>query len=486
MNAHRPVRVRFAPSPTGKLHIGGARTALFNWAFARRQAGTFVLRVEDTDAERNTEESLQSILDSLRWLGLNWDEGPQVSGDFGPYFQSQRQDLYRAAIDELLETGSLYRCFCSAKRLSDLREHQQANKQTVRYDGHCRGLDAADADARVQRGEAFTLRFRVPADTEVVIPDLIRGEVRFQSIEVEDWVAVRSNGAPTYNFVCVVDDAAMQISHVIRGEEHLINTPKQVLLYRALGKEEPFYAHVPLILGSDGKKLSKRTGDTAVGDYQSKGYPPEALFNFLCLLGFSIDDKTEVFSPTEMVEAFDLKRINKAGAIFDVDKLHWLCGDYVRRMDLELLTERVRPWLEANLAAAKVKDDAWMKKLVASQQERIQLYSELPEKVKFIFDDPLVPDPKAAKALRAEGAAQVMDHLYAQLEKEANFPPVDFHAWAKAFAEQHEIGLGKVMKPTRAALTGSLSGPDLGQVLDLLGKEKTLARLRAATELAQA
>ncbi|KAA3613397.1 MAG: glutamate--tRNA ligase [Planctomycetota bacterium] len=483
MTSDRPVRVRFAPSPTGRLHIGGARTALFNWAFARRHGGRFLLRVEDTDTERNTDESLHSILNSLRWLGLDWDEGPEVGGEFGPYFQSQRKSLYQQAIDRLLAEGKLYRCFATPEELQELRERQMAAKEDLRYDRRFRDLDPGEAERRAAAGEPFVLRFAVPDGEEIVIPDLIRGEVRFRSEEVEDWVAVRANGMPTYNFVCVVDDAAMEISHVLRGEEHLINTPKQVLLFRALGMEEPLFGHVPLILGADGKKLSKRTGDTALEDYRSKGYPPEALFNFLCLLGFSIDDKTDVFGPEELVSAFDLKRVNKAGAVFDLDKLHWLCGDYIRRTEAAELASRCLPWLQqAGLVEGEPAAElqSWLVDLAAAMRERLQSYQELPEKAAFLFQDGVEPDSKAAKALAGEEARRLVEGMRQKLETLEPFPPENFAAVAKAFAEEHEVGMGKVMKPTRAALTGSLGGPDLGQVLKLLGREQALKRLRQA------
>lgn len=478
MTESRPVRVRFAPSPTGMLHIGGARTALFNWAYARSRGGTFLLRIEDTDTERNSEESLQSILDSMRWLGLDWDEGPEIEGNFGPYSQSQRIDTYQAAIARGLEEGWLYRCFATAEELEAQREAARAAKTNWRFDARFRDLSKQDAETRHAAGEKNVLRFRVPKGEEIVIKDHIRGEVKFTSSEVEDWVAVRPNGMPTYNFVCALDDSAMEISHVIRGEEHLVNTPKQILVYRALGLAEPEYAHVPLILGQDGKKLSKRTGDTALGDYIAKGYPVDALFNFLCLLGFSIDDKTDVFTREELLQAFELKRISKGGAIFDTDKLHWLCGDWIRRMDGPSFTNAVLPYLiESELVSANASADADVQSLVAAFQERITLFSELPAQAAGMFGELPEYDQKAQKALRAEGVPEVLQAV-AKAVKASSWPMDDFSATVKAVAEELELGMGKVMKPVRAALTGTLGGPELADVVGILGKARSLKRLQ--------
>jgi len=477
----RPIRVRFAPSPTGMLHVGGARTALFNWAFARREGGVFVLRVEDTDRERNTQESLQSILDSLRWLGLDWDEGPEVGGDFGPYFQTEREELHQQAVARGVEEGWLYRCFATRETLEQQREEAKAAKRNWRFDPTSRALAPAEAAARAAAGESFVLRFRVPDGVELALEDHIRGRVVFQSEDIEDWVVVRSDGHPTYNFVCAVDDAAMRISHVLRGEEHLVNTPKQLLVYRALGEEPPSYAHVSLILGQDGKKLSKRTGDTALGDYITKGYLPQAMFNFLGLLGFSIDDHTDIFTPEQLVAAFDLKRISKAGAIFDQDRLHWICGEYVRSLSVPALTDAALPFLlEAGLLKQEPSGEqrVWCEQLLTALQPRLTLLSEVvPMAAPFFAETPVLED-KAAKALAAEDAPKLLAAMVLALEAEESWPPSDLMALAKGVGEEAGVGLGKIMKPMRAALTGMLGGPELHDILGLLGRERSLARMQ--------
>jgi glutamyl-tRNA synthetase len=478
MTQDRPIRVRFAPSPTGMLHIGGARTALFNWAFARSCGGKFILRIEDTDTERNSAESLDSILESMKWLGLDWDEGPKADGDFGPYFQSQRAALYQAAIDTGLAEGWLYRCFATAEELEEQREQSRLNKANWQHDERWRNLPAEESQMKADAGEAFVVRFRVPANERVVVKDHIRGEVVFDSSEVEDWVAVRSNGMPTYNFVCAIDDAEMQISHVIRGEEHLVNTPKQVLLCQALGLASPEFAHVPLILGADGKKLSKRTGDTALGDYIKSGHPSDALFNFLCLLGFAIDDKTTVFNRSELLEHFELKKISKAGAIFDTDKLNWICGEYIRNTSISDLCTAVQPFM---IESGYQLDAELLHKLVAALQPRANLYSHFAEQSSGLVGE-MNYDDKAQKELSKDNVAQYLGLVAEQLQS-CEWPPTDFFSMVKQVASDNDVGVGKIMKPLRCALTGALGGPELADVLDILGREQSLARLAKAGHL---
>ncbi len=478
-------RVRFAPSPTGYLHIGGVRTALFNWLWARKTGGSFVLRIEDTDQERSTAENKELILRELRWLAMDWDEGPEVGGDHGPYSQMERLDIYQTFVDELVAKGAAYRCSCSSERLAEVREKARA-EQKPSYDGHCRDLTGDEVARRIEAGEPFTLRFRVPAGT-TRFADLIRGDVEVAHTEIEDWVMVRAGGAPTYNFVCVVDDADMGITHVIRGEDHLTNTPKQLLLYEAFGFEKPQFAHLPLMLGSDKKKLSKRTGDTALQDYRDRGYPPEAVVNFLALQGWALDGETEVFSVETLVEAFDLKAVSKGGAVFDAEKFLWMAGEYVRCDSVERLAERCAPFVvAAGLASAEELDSRreWWHAMVAAEQERIRLYSELPARVAYLFvaDDAVEFDPKAEKGARKHAAGVETLSDYAEWLAPLIAEGIDadgLRDQTKAWVSERGIKIPVLFQPLRCVLTGLPGGPDLFEIMALLGTEATLARLRA-------
>jgi len=488
------VRTRFAPSPTGALHIGGARTALFNWAVARRAGGAFVLRIEDTDPERSKREYEDAILDGFRWLGIDWDEGPDVGGPHGPYRQSERVERHLAVANELLAKGLAYRCFATSEELAKLREEQEARKQTPRYDGRFRDLDPTEAERRAAAGEPFTIRFKVPgrddADAATVFDDAIRGTVRFAHAEVEDWIMVRTDGSPTYNFVCVCDDSDMRITHVVRGEEHLVNTPKQILLFQALGLEPPVFAHLPLILGTDGKKMSKRTGDTALEAYREQGHPPEALVNFLCLQGWAIDGEREVFSREELVENFELSDVSKGGSVFDPDKLEWLSGEYLRSEPLERTLERAAPFLErAGLLPdgdLEARRDFWLV-AVDAIRERVRRYAEVPEKLAFLFapDRTLPWDPKAEQKTRKNAdAGEVLAGVRAFLADldEARYTREALGDALKEWAGEAGHTLGAVFQPLRTALTGEPGGPELADVLVLLGRERATARLDAAVE----
>ncbi len=487
----RPVRVRFAPSPTGMLHIGGARTALFNWAYARRHGGQFLLRIEDTDPERSTREYERAILEGLRWLGLDWDEGPDVGGPHGPYRQSERFERYRAAARELLDAGRAYLCFCSSERLDEVRKGQEERKERIAYDRHCLTLDPATAQARVAAGEKAVVRFKTPAGQTRFL-DHIRGDVSFENAEVDDWVMLRSDGSPTYNFCVVVDDVDMRITHVFRGEEHLVNTPKQVLLYRALGLEAPEFGHLPLMLGTDGKKLSKRTGDTALQDYRDAGYPRDAVVNFLCLQGWALDGATEVFGVKELVERFDIKDVQKAGAIFDLDKFRWLAGEYVRRMTPEALADACAPFVvAANLTSAEdlAARRAWFVEVVKSEQARIHVYSELPPRIAYLFqpDDAVVwtDEPLAAVRKHANAAQTLVDfRAWLAPRIERGVDAAELRDSSKKWAQEKGLKLPAFFQPVRLALSGVVQGADLFDVMALLGPERVLVRLeRGAARL---
>jgi nondiscriminating glutamyl-tRNA synthetase len=469
------------------LHVGGARTALFNWAWARRHGGAFILRVEDTDKERSTEESERSILEAMEWLGMDWDEGPGIGGPHAPYHQSQRVDRHLELCAQLLEEEKAYRCFCAPERITALREEQMANKQNPRYDGRCRELSAADSAAKMAAGESFAVRFRVP-EGETRFTDHVRGDVSFQNIEVDDWVMLRSDGSPTYNFVVVCDDADMKITHVLRGEEHLVNTPKQVLLYEALGLDVPEFGHLPLMLGADKKKLSKRTGHTSVQIYRDLGYPRDAVINFLCLQGWALDGETEVFSVDELIKNFEVRDVSKGGAIFDAEKFQWLAGEYLRKESPAECALHCAPHvIEAGLMSAEelAARSGWFEQVVAGMQERIRLYSELPEKISFLFegDGVVTYDEKALKnakkhEVRSEVLLAVLDRVIPMLEEGAAASALS--EAAKAMLAEKGWKFPALGQPLRCALTGQAGGPDLFDVLVWLGPESARARIESA------
>lgn len=477
-------RLRFAPSPTGKLHIGGARTALFAWAWARRMKGVFLLRVEDTDRERSTPEFEAAILDGMRWLGISWDEGPDVGGPYGPYRQTERYDRYREMAAQVLAAGHAFRCFQGQEVLDAAREAHRSGGGAFRSPD--RDLDPAVAQERADAGEAFVLRAKIPAG-ETRLLDCIRGDVVYPNREIDDWVMVRTSGDPTYNFVVVCDDSDMKITHVMRGEEHLANTPKQVLLYEALGLAVPEFAHLPLLLGKDGKKLSKRTGDTALEDYRDQGYPPEAVLNFLSLQGWALDDSTEVISLEQLVDNFDPKDVSKGGSIFDLDKFRWLAGEYLRADSVERLTERTLPFLVAaglgDEASLKARG-AWLLRAVGSVQERATLYSEIPAQIAYLFagDATLEYHAKSEKGARKHEArvATLTDYLAWVTPRLAETTPEDLGVQTKGWLAEHELKLPALFQPLRCALTGAPGGPDLFEIMALLGPDTTVARIRSA------
>ncbi len=510
------VRLRFAPSPTGPLHIGGARTAIYNWAAARAMGGTFILRIEDTDRARSTDESLQNILEAFRWMGVDWDEGPTKGGDFGPYAQSERLDHYAKFADELLKSGHAYKCYCTPEEVEAGRQALVAEGKSPMYDRRCRDL-SDDARAKHETdGTRFSIRFRMPLDEDLTVPDLGKGDVVVNLREVDDWVMVRAGGMPLYNFACVVDDALMEITHVVRGEEHFVNGVKQIVMFRALGKEPPRYAHIPLILGKNGKKLSKRDASTAVLDYRDQGYSPDAIFNYIALLGWSYSGDQDLFSRDEMVAKFQIGDIGKSGAKFDEEKLQWMAGEYVRSASLGDLVARVKPFLLDAGAVPEAAFDShpeFVASLVACNQERIRLYPELPEKVAYYFSDGVELDKAGEKNMRKNDAAPRWLAAYADLLERSNLPPsypgdrgdadsvaslptdkespvparedVGFllpphlEADARKLAEDLDIKFGHLVHPIRAALTGTNKGPGLFDVVYLLGKETCLQRLRA-------
>lgn len=495
----RPVRLRFAPSPTGPLHLGGARTALYNWAAARAMGGKYLLRIEDTDRARSTDESLQIILEGLRWLGVDWDEGPEVGGDHGPYFQTERLDLYSRVADQLLESGHAYKCYATPDEVEEGRQRLQAEGKRPMYDRRHRDLTAAQCAAFEAEGRKASLRFRMPLDKVWALDDLTKGRVEVNLAELDDWVLVRPDGMPTYNFACVVDDHDMAISHVVRGEEHLMNGFKQSVLFDALGYEAPEFAHIPLILGKNGKKLSKRDAVTNILDYRDKGYLPDAIFNYIALLGWNFSGDQDVFTREEMVGKFRIDDINTGGSKFDDAKLEWMAGDYMRRLPVGDLVDQARAWLERELPAGAL--DAAHRPLlehaVANYQERIFLLGQLPSKIAFVFTaGPVAFDADAEKKFNKNAdAVEWLDDWADRLEASAlppSFPAVrgadgewtveQVEAACRAFVEERGLKFGQFVMPMRAAVSGTMQGAGIFDILWLVGRENSVARIRAAAD----
>jgi len=469
-------RVRFAPSPTGFLHVGGARTALFNWLFARHTGGVFVLRIEDTDRERSRSELTEAILDGLMWLGLEWDEGP--------YHQADNLERHREDTRRLLDTGHAYRCFCAPGRLEELRETARERGIAAAYDGRCRGLDAAEASSRAEAGEAHTLRFRMP-EGDTVWEDVVSGRTRFQNSDVEDFILLRSDATPTYNLAVVSDDIDMGISHVIRGADHISNTPKQIQIYRGLGAPEPVFCHVPLILGPDGKRLSKRHGATAVGEYRQRGYLPQAMDNFLALLGWSAGEDREVMDIDELISRFELEGINKKPAVFDHDKLDWLNGQYIAgTAGAELAAQVGSRLVEAGIATAEELESRgeWAGRVLDSVKVRARTLGELTELAQPFFGGALDYDPQAvAKHWKdREASGERLERLAAVLAEVASWDEASLEVALRGLAEQLGIGAGKLIHPTRVALTGRAVSPGIFEVMELMGSDLVGARLTAA------
>ena len=456
------VRTRFAPSPTGYLHVGGARTALFSWLFARKHGGRFVLRIEDTDLERSTQESVNAILEGMTWLNLEYDEGP--------FYQTHRFERYNEVIGTLMDKGMAYRCNCSKERLEQLREQQMANKEKPRYDGCCR-------DKEISPDEPHVIRFRNPTEGEVVVDDLVRGRVVFANSELDDLIIRRTDGSPTYNLTVVVDDADMHITHVIRGDDHLNNTPRQINMLQALGFAVPHYAHVPMILGDDGARLSKRHGAVSVMQYLQDGYLPEALLNYLVRLGWSHGDQ-EVFSIDEMIELFDLSGINRAPSAFNTDKLRWLNAQYIKDSD----PMRIAHLLSSHMGDLDIDPSAGpqLHEVVEAQRERASTLVELAQICAFYYRDFDEYDEKlAAKAFKPEALAplQTVRKAFATLDGWAR---ADIHDAMQAAVSVLGVGFGKLGMPLRTAVTGGNPSPDLDLTLLLVGKEATLRRIDRA------
>jgi len=468
------VRVRFAPSPTGSFHVGGARTALFNWAFARHHKGVFILRIEDTDHSRSTDEHIEQILDVLRWLGLDWDEGPPAPG----YRQTERFDIYRAHAERLVAEGRAYRCRCTPETLDALREAARARKEQFRYPGTCR-------EANVPESEPHALRLRMPQGGQTVVEDTILGVVSFDNDTLDDWILVRTDGTPTYNFCVVVDDVTMKITHVIRGNDHLSNTPKQIACYAALGYVTPVFAHIPMILAPDRSKMSKRHGATTVEEFRDQGILPEALVNYLARLGWSHGDQ-EILSREEIVEHFSLEHVGKAGAVFDREKLLWVSHQWIQSAAPERLAAALVPFLARVVGpSAAAADRARLAKIAASLKERARTLVEMAEQAAFYFEPPATYDRQATSKFWGPEAPQRYNVLIKRIEAQEAFDPESLEGLYRGLAAEMGLKLVDLAQLTRIALTGKAASPPVFQVAALVGKAETVARLKAARAVAE-
>lgn len=479
------VRVRFAPSPTGFLHLGGARTALFNWAFARKMKGTFILRIEDTDVVRSTEESVEVILESLEWLGLHWDEGPRVGGSYGPYFQSERLHLYREYAEKLLRAGLAYRCYCTPEELEARREETMKRGQSWRYDRKCYHLPEAEKRKLEGEGRKPVLRFFIP-EGETTFQDMLRGEVAFQNRELDDFVIMKSDGMPTYNFACVVDDALMNITHVIRGDDHISNTPRQVLLYRAFGFPVPEFAHIPMILGKDRTRLSKRHGSPSVTYYRDKGYLPEAMLNYLARLSWATgEEEKEIFTREEIIERFSLAQVTKHAAVFDLDKLNWMNGVYIRESDNRYLVSILEDIL---LREGRFREEdftpeflSYLEGVVSIMKDRLKYLGQLLEEADYFFREDFAFQPEAfEKILLAEGADRILRECLDTLRELSPFTLETLENAIRQKAEVLGVKAASLIHPLRIAVSGQKVGPGLFELLAVLGKERVISRIERA------
>ncbi len=459
------VRTRFAPSPTGYLHIGGARTALFSWLYARKMQGDFILRIEDTDRERSTQASVDAILEGMQWLGLDHDEGP--------FYQTQRFDRYKAVIQQLLDQGDAYYCYCSKERLETLRESQWAAKQKPRYDGLCHGR------TDIPEGAEPVVRFRNQQEGTVIFDDRVRGTVIFNNSELDDLIIARSDGTPTYNLTVVVDDLDMEITHVIRGDDHINNTPRQINILRALGQKPPIYAHVPMILGDDGKRLSKRHGAVSVMQYRDEGYLPDAVLNYLVRLGWSYADQ-EVFSREQMQALFDLKDVNKAASTFNTEKLQWLNQHYIKEMPASTIAEHLQ-W-QFNDQGIDTRQGPAVTDVIDALKERARTLKELAAAARYFYQDFDTYDEKAAKKQFKQGTAEVLAALHEGLGTVDHWDLEPIHAAIMQVCKALDLKLGKVGPPLRVAVTGTAMSPSLDVTLKLIGKQRTLERIEKAID----
>ncbi|MGG5254580.1 glutamate--tRNA ligase [Neobacillus sp. SM06] len=477
------VRVRYAPSPTGFLHIGNARTALFNYLFARSQGGKFIIRIEDTDQKRNVEGGEQSQLKYLKWLGIDWDESVDVGGEYGPYRQSERNEIYQSYYQQLLGNGQAYKCYCSEEELEAEREEQMERCETPHYSGKCRHLTAEERSRLEAQGRKPSIRLKVPEGKTYTFDDMVKGVVSFESEGLGDWVMIKKDGTPTYNFAVAIDDHLMNISHVLRGDDHISNTPKQLMVYEALGWEPPKFGHMTLIVNESRKKLSKRDGSIIqfIEQYEELGYLPEALFNFIALLGWSPQGEEEIFSKDEFIRIFDAARLSKSPALFDKNKLTWMNNQYVKKADLDKVVAISLPHLiKAGKLPEKMNEEqaAWARSLIELFQEKMSYGAEIVELTDMFFKDEAEYEEEAKEIVAGEQVPEVLSAFAQELEQLASFKADEIKAAMKAVQKATGQKGKNLFMPIRAAVTGQTHGPDLPKAIELLGKEKVLTRIR--------
>ena len=463
------VRTRFAPSPTGYLHIGGVRTALFSWLYAKHHQGKFVLRIEDTDRERSTQESVDAILQGMEWLGLDYDEGP--------FYQTQRFDRYKEVIEQLLAEDKAYRCYCTREELDALRQQQQKNKQKPRYDGRYR-----DYSGPIPKDVDPVIRFKNPLDGNVVINDLVLGEIVINNAELDDLIIARSDGTPTYNLTVVVDDLDMKMSHIIRGDDHVNNTPRQINMIEALGGALPQYAHVPMILGNDGKRMSKRHGAVSVSAYADEGYLPEALLNYLVRLGWAHGDQ-EIFSQQEMIALFSLDHVNKSAAAFDIDKLQWLNQQYIKSTPNKTLASLIKP--DYNNKHITIQSDEQLEQVINIQKERVKTINDLVDSSEYFFTDFQDYDEKSAKKHFKPASVSILQAMHDKFSSLSTWNAESIHACIHSYSEESDLKLGKIAPPLRVAVCGSANSPSIDITLELVGQQKSLTRIQRAIDYIQ-
>ncbi len=480
------VRLRFAPSPTGYLHIGGLRTALYNYLYAKQKGGKFLLRIEDTDRTRYVEGAIENLIHELKWAGVEADEGVCLDengkitevGECGPYIQSERVEkgIYNKYAEELIENGYAYYCFCSKERLDDVKNQQKADGKIPRYDGLCRGVSIEDAKKRIANGESYVIRLKLPENRDIVFEDVIKGRITINTNDMDDQVLIKADGFPTYHFAVVVDDHLMGITHIVRGDEWISSTPKHIYLYEALGFEKPIFVHLPTVLNKSGKKLSKRNDDASVEDFRLKGYLPEALINYLALVGWSPESNEEILSLDEMVKQFSFDRVSKSGGVFDVDKLDWVNAQYIRKMEVSELAKLVKPYL---VKAGFIKEDICEKRLeliTKTFQESISRLPEIVEQSRFLFEDVTV-EPEALKMRNVEHIEILKEKMKEELSQIEEMDEETAKGFMKKVQKASGFKGKDLYMPVRALLTGQVHGPELSNILEILGKGEILRRL---------